>query len=416
VALGAGSAAHADDAPPSGFPSWEDVQAAAANVDAAAAEADRVGGLLVAVQAGAVDASSKAVAAAAAYAQAEQRVRDQEQVVETLDREARERAAELAASRTTVGSLAADAYMGGSTVDPWQALSVLEQPDGLGRLQTLQVLGDQTAHAVAAHRVAANAAASAEQKSQAAKDALADLAREESRQFDAAKAAQKDAEAAVAQTREHEDTLVAQLAVLKGTAASVEQGYHDGQSALAAYRAAQEAKRQAAVEAQRRADAEAQRADALGQPQALQPAASAQQPVQAPGPAGVPSPAAPPAPAPPAPAPVPAVSAGVGVVNDPAGAQAYASGRLGGYGWGPSEFPCLLALWNRESGWLTDATNPSSGAYGIAQALPASKYASAGSDWLTNYRTQVAWGLGYIADRYGSPCGAWAHSNAVGWY
>ena len=50
------------------------------------------------------------------------------------------------------------------------------------------------------------------------------------------------------------------------------------------------------------------------------------------------------------------------------------------------------------------ADNPSSSAYGIPQALPGSKMASAGDDWANNAVTQIRWGLGYIADRYGSPC------------
>lgn len=80
------------------------------------------------------------------------------------------------------------------------------------------------------------------------------------------------------------------------------------------------------------------------------------------------------------------------------------------------QFGCLDKLWQKESGWRVRATNPSSGAYGIPQALPAGKMASAGSDWRTNARTQIRWGLGYINDRYGSPCGAWAHSRAHNWY
>jgi hypothetical protein len=77
---------------------------------------------------------------------------------------------------------------------------------------------------------------------------------------------------------------------------------------------------------------------------------------------------------------------------------------------------CLSRLWTQESSWLTDATNPSSGAYGIAQALPPDKYYSAGSDWLSNYRTQIDWGLAYIRDRYGSPCNAWQHEMGFNWY
>jgi hypothetical protein len=84
--------------------------------------------------------------------------------------------------------------------------------------------------------------------------------------------------------------------------------------------------------------------------------------------------------------------------------------------WGASEWPPLNSLWTRESGWRTTAKNPSSGAYGIPQALPASKMASAGADWLRNPRTQIKWGLGYIASRYGSPSAAWAHSQRTGWY
>lgn len=102
--------------------------------------------------------------------------------------------------------------------------------------------------------------------------------------------------------------------------------------------------------------------------------------------------------------------------NSPAGAQASARAMLGNYGWGDDQFSCLVSLWNKESGWNYQAYNSSSGAFGIPQALPGSKMASAGADWQTNAATQVAWGLGYISGRYGSPCSAWGHSQSVGWY
>jgi hypothetical protein len=86
------------------------------------------------------------------------------------------------------------------------------------------------------------------------------------------------------------------------------------------------------------------------------------------------------------------------------------------YGWGDSQFSCLDRLWTRESQWNYRAQNPSSGAYGIPQSLPGSKMGSVASDWRTNPVTQIKWGLGYISDRYGTPCGAWAHSESVGWY
>ncbi|WZH36675.1 MAG: lytic transglycosylase domain-containing protein [Microbacterium enclense] len=102
--------------------------------------------------------------------------------------------------------------------------------------------------------------------------------------------------------------------------------------------------------------------------------------------------------------------------NSPGGAQATARGMLAGYGWGDDQFGCLVSLWNRESGWNYQAYNAGSGAYGIPQALPGSKMSSAGGDWQTNAATQIAWGLGYISGRYGSPCGAWDHSQSTGWY
>jgi len=86
------------------------------------------------------------------------------------------------------------------------------------------------------------------------------------------------------------------------------------------------------------------------------------------------------------------------------------------YGWGTGEFSCLNALWTRESGWDTNASNPSSGAYGIPQALPGSKMAAFGSDWQTNPVTQIEWGLDYIGGRYGTPCGAWSTFQSQGWY
>jgi hypothetical protein len=89
---------------------------------------------------------------------------------------------------------------------------------------------------------------------------------------------------------------------------------------------------------------------------------------------------------------------------------------LAEFGFAPDQFECLDSLYTRESNWNVYADNPTSSAYGIPQALPGSKMASAGADWATNPVTQIRWGLGYIEDRYGSPCGAWAHSESNGWY
>jgi phage-related protein len=96
--------------------------------------------------------------------------------------------------------------------------------------------------------------------------------------------------------------------------------------------------------------------------------------------------------------------------------QRFAGSLFGGYGWSPRELGPLIELWNQESGWNPRAQNPTSGAYGIPQALPASKMASAGADWRTNADTQIRWGLSYIKGRYGDPAGAWAHEQAFNWY
>jgi cytoskeletal protein RodZ len=127
--------------------------------------------------------------------------------------------------------------------------------------------------------------------------------------------------------------------------------------------------------------------------------------------------AAPPLPSPTRPAPKPstkpAVPAGCGQYS---GNQLIACQLLPSFGFATSEMSALVPMWNRESGWRTTAQNPSSGAYGIPQALPGDKMASVASDWRTNAATQIKWGLGYIRDRYGSPSAAWAFWQNNGWY
>jgi hypothetical protein len=100
----------------------------------------------------------------------------------------------------------------------------------------------------------------------------------------------------------------------------------------------------------------------------------------------------------------------------PGTAQAIARDLIGQYGWDSSQFDCLVVLWNSESGWNVHAANPSTGAYGIPQALPGDKMSTAGPDWQNNATTQIKWGLGYINERYGTPCNAWSYWQANGWY
>jgi hypothetical protein len=121
-------------------------------------------------------------------------------------------------------------------------------------------------------------------------------------------------------------------------------------------------------------------------------------------------------------APPPPSQGGIGVQivpsgppPNPASAQGIAYRMLASFGFSTNQFGCLNNIWTRESGWRYNAEN-ASGAYGIPQALPGSKMATAGADWMTNPTTQIKWGLGYIKGRYGSPCQAWAAWQVQGWY
>lgn len=114
----------------------------------------------------------------------------------------------------------------------------------------------------------------------------------------------------------------------------------------------------------------------------------------------------------------PAATAQPAAVLTPASGspQQIAKAMLASFGWSSSQFSCLDPLWAHESGWSVTAYNAGSGAYGIPQALPGSRMASAGPDWQHNAATQIRWGLEYIKGTYGSPCGAWDHEQATGWY
>lgn len=81
-----------------------------------------------------------------------------------------------------------------------------------------------------------------------------------------------------------------------------------------------------------------------------------------------------------------------------------------------TQYACLSNIISRESGWNPRARNPYSGAYGLPQALPGSKMASAGADWRTNGVTQIKWALRYVRSRYGSACGAWSFWRAHRYY
>jgi hypothetical protein len=98
------------------------------------------------------------------------------------------------------------------------------------------------------------------------------------------------------------------------------------------------------------------------------------------------------------------------------GNKAIACALLPEWGFGIDQMACLIPMWTKESGWNERSRNPSSGSYGIPQALPASKMAAYGADYLTNPTPQIKWGLSYIKGRYGTPCQAWSFWQAHNWY
>jgi len=100
----------------------------------------------------------------------------------------------------------------------------------------------------------------------------------------------------------------------------------------------------------------------------------------------------------------------------PGTTRALGQSMAAAYGWTGMQFSCLDEIWTHESNWRVSAYNAGSGAYGIPQAEPGSKMATVGSDWQTDAKTQIAWGLAYIARTYGDPCAAWSFWQDHYWY
>lgn len=347
------------------YPSWQEVQNAKTSAVATQAQVASLSVALTRLQS----------AAAAAEQTAFQRATDAARAQTALDAAAADarllrsqaglaRDKARRAGRSFAAFTLALARVGGSTGVTARLLVSGAGDRMLQRLTTAGVLvrrSSELAGSVVYRQRLTDAAESQARAAETARTALADRARTAAR---AAATAAAIARAGLAATQTQRDTLAAQLAFLQNQSADLERRYRIG--------------------VQVRAQAAAQAAQAAAA--ARRPGAAA------------------------------AAITTAGVVDNPAAAKAYAASQLGAYGWAPAQFGCLTALWNRESGWRTSALNLSSGAYGIPQALPASKMAAAGPDWLTNARTQIDWGLSYITARYGSPCAAWAHSVSLGWY
>jgi len=186
-----------------------------------------------------------------------------------------------------------------------------------------------------------------------------------------------------------------QIAPLEQLAASRNDRASEQAEAAEAQHARDAAARKKAEEAARRKAARKAAAEEAAREEAARKAAAEEQAAQeeAEAPAAEPAPAA-------------AAAAPSGSYQD------YALSKLSGDG---SQFSCLENLWGRESGWNPNAQNPSSTAYGIPQFLD-STWAGTGIAKTSDGYRQIDAGLVYIDSRYGSPCGAWSHSQSTGWY
>lgn len=408
---------------PGDFPSWEEVQAAKNNVAATQAQVAKIESLISSLREEAAKLGDNAVEKATAQdaavsAMEESRARLEEAKAKSA------RAQESADTATSqAGQVAAQLYKTGGLPDGFTLMMSGNAKSTIDKMNFLKTISDRSSNSYAAAIQAKNVSESLTQKAQAAQDEYDRAASDAQAATKIAQDASAAADAKVAAQQEQSNTLLAQLAELRGTSAQLEKDRLDGLAQQAAWeeqqRQAEEAARKKEEEERKQREEDernrAKKPQPAPQPGPQRPAPPAPQPQpkpQPPAPRPQPPAPKPPAPQPPPPAPAPPPQ----VVDDPAAAQAYASSRLGAYGWGGDQFGCLVNLWNRESGWRTSADNPYSDAYGIPQALPGSKMATAGADWRTNYRTQINWGLGYIRDRYGSPCAAWAHSEQNNWY
>ena len=345
---------------------------------AVGADTSRIDAALAAVEASAAAASSAALGADAAAQSARTAADDAQARAGALGRQMVDAEAESAAHRTR---LAATATTLSRTVSNGplvaQLLTSADPESLLSRLGTAERTGRLSAQLVRSAQARSDTVASQRGQAAVAQGERERLATEAEDAAARARAAAESEAVAVDAARRELDALYAELAAAQRTSVARAKAAH--------------------VE---RAVAE----------QSIEPARGT-----APAPAAPPPLATPPPPPAPVPQPVPSAPAAETIAT-PAQAQAIARSAASARGWGEDQFSCLVKLWNRESGWRVQARNPSSGAYGIPQAYPAEKLAAAGPDWRTSAATQISWGLSYISSRYGSPCGAWDHSESTGWY
>jgi len=352
--LSPATAAQRDD-----YPSWDEVEAARGNQAQTEATIARIDTLLAGLEADAARLGDAAVARSAEADAARAALARATREADSLSARADAAAALAAQSASRAAQVAAALYRSGGT-DLTGTLLLTSgdtADDLLERLGSLDRLGQRLELAVQRADADRNQSSALSAQAAVARAGRAAASATAQSTAAAAAAASQAADAAVATQQAGLTQLYDQLATLKNTTAALEQQYRAGQ------------------QASNDPGGNSGGGDDGGE-------------VVVPG----------------------------GEVNDVAAARSYAFGQLSAAGLGSGQADCLLWLWNRESGWRTNAYNASSGAYGIPQSLPGSKMAVMGADWRINYKTQVNWGLAYIYSRYDTPCGAWAHSEDVGWY
>jgi hypothetical protein len=366
-----------------GYPTWAQVEAAKGNAAATQAQVDLIDASLDSLEKAASDRSDEAVLADQANATAQADLAAASRRADELAADAERARATADTAKQEAGQLAGSLFRTGGTQTMGTDLFTSPDPGAaLYQLGSLTQLGDRWQTVLADATTASNTVSSLSEQATTAADRRDALARDAQATADQAAAAQATADTEVADATRRSSDLYAQLAALKDSTAELEQQYRTGVAAQQAFAAQQAA-------------AKAQAASAATAPSGGGASSGGTAPGTSGGGSGGGGTAPP-----------------VGAVNDPAGAKAYAATKVGG----GAEYTCLVQLWNKESGWRTNASNPSSGAYGIPQSLPGNKMASFGLDWQTNYRTQVDWGISYIQSSYGTMCSAWAHSVAHNWY
>ena len=415
AALASPMAASAYD--PADYPSWSDVEAAKSSESATAAEVDRITAILADLRDQAAVLTDAAIARASEADTAQSALDEATQRVTALEERAAAARSDADAAKEQAGRLAAQLYRNGGTDATLNLLVGGEQSDQLlYRLGTMSQLTLQTSRLQDDAETTENAATALAGQAEQARTERLTLVSAAQDALATAQAAQSEADAKVADQEQYSSQLYEQLASLKNTTAALEEEFATGQEAKAAFEEQERLAREAA-------EAEARRQRAAR------------------------APSAPSAPAPAAPSSrggnsgsgpvelgdddasgknssaktIAALGTYAGRTDgmSPAQAQNYARSVMGVHGWGQDQVDsCLIPLWNGESGWRWNALNRSSGAYGIPQALPASKMATYGADYQTNAATQVDWGLAYISDRYGSPCAAWSawNNRSPHWY